>query len=88
MDKKKPLKSKNLKIIDHKGTLYATFDGVNYWRLEKYIYNLLKLCNGKRSFDEIVQNVAERAGLSIEDVRVALKPIFDEFEKDGFIIYV
>lgn len=87
-DEKKPLKAKSLKIIDHKGTLYATFDGVNYWKLEKYIYNLLKMCDGKRSFDEIVQNVAERAGLSVEEIKIALRPIFDEFEKDGFIIYV
>lgn len=88
MGGKKPLKAKNLKIIDHKGTLYATFDGVNYWKLEKYIYNLLKVCDGKRSFEEIVQNIAEKSGLSKEKIKVALRPIFGEFERDGFITYV
>ena len=87
-NEKKPLKSKNLKVLDHKGTLYATFDGVNYWKLEKYIYNLLKMCDGKTSFDQIVKSVAKQAGLRREDVKVALKPVFDEFEKDGFITYV
>jgi len=88
MDEKKPLKAKSLKIIDQKGTLFATFDGSKFWRIEKHIYKLLMECDGKKTFDEIAHKIASISGFKVEDIKVGLKPMFDEFERNGFITYV
>lgn len=88
MNEKKPLKARNLKIIDHKGTLFATFDGSKFWKLEKHISKLLIECDGKKTFDEISQKIASASGFKVEDIKIGLKPIFDEFERNGLITYV
>jgi hypothetical protein len=49
LDKKKPMKAKNLKIIDYKGTLFATFDGSAIWKIDRVAFNILKMCNGKKN---------------------------------------
>jgi DNA-directed RNA polymerase delta subunit len=88
MNDKKPIKSKNLKVLDYKGTLYATFDGSSIWKLDKIAFGLLRMCDGKKTFEQIVQEVAEKAGLSAEDVRNAVKPIFDELTSMKFIEWI
>ena len=85
---KKPLKVKTLKIIDHLGTLYATFDGVKYWKLEEYIYLLLKECDGKKTVEEIAEKIAKKSGFDKTAILLAIEPIFREFESLGFIVYV
>jgi len=85
---KRPLKVKNLKIIDYVGTLYATFDGTKMWEMDKLAFEVLKLCDGTRTFDQIADNLAKRAELDIEDVKNALKPMFKELEELKFIDYV
>jgi DNA-directed RNA polymerase delta subunit len=88
MNDKKPIKSKNLKVLDYKGTLYATFDGSAFWKLDKIAFGLLKMCDGKKTFDQIIQEVAAKASLSEEDVRNAVKPIFEELTNMKFIEWV
>jgi hypothetical protein len=86
MDEKRPMKAKKLKIIDHMGTYYATFDGTQIWKVEKWIFNLLMMCNGKKTYDEIAQEIVTKFGLPFDDVRKSLVPIFEELERDGLIV--
>ncbi|MEM5836760.1 MAG: PqqD family protein [Candidatus Aenigmatarchaeota archaeon] len=88
MEEKRPLKAKNLKVIDHLGTYYATFDGTKFWKIEKWVFKLLMMCDGKKTFDEIAEEVAKIAGVVVEEVKASLIPVFEELEKEGFIIYV
>jgi aminopeptidase-like protein len=83
-----PRKAENLKIIEHVGSLYATFDGERYWRIEKWAFEILKLCDGKKSVSEIARILADELQMKFEDVIKGLKPILEEFEKIGFIKYV
>ena len=88
MEEKKPLKVKNLKVIDHLGILYATFDGTNMWEVDKVAYGLLKMCDGTKTFNQIVQEVAIKANLDFDALRPTLVEIFKEMEKLNFIVYV
>jgi hypothetical protein len=88
IEEKKPLKKKNLKIIDHLGTYYATFDGSQLWKIEDWLFKLLKMCNGKKTFKQIVEEISKSSGLPAEDIKIALKSVFEELEKFGFIVYV
>jgi hypothetical protein len=88
MEEKKPLKAKNLKIIDHLGTLYATFDGVRYWKIEKWLFRLLMMCDGKRTVDQIAEEISKISGYSVDDVKIGLRPILEELEREKFIVYV
>lgn len=84
---KRPKKAENLKIIEHIGGLYATFDGEQHWRIEKWAFEILKLCDGKKSISEIARILAEELQMNAEDVIRGLKPILEEFERVGFIKY-
>lgn len=81
----KPAKARNLKIIDHLGTLYATFNGSTVWRLEKVAFAILKLCDGKRSVRQIVEEVARKTGLEPRHVRNVVLQILEELQKLGFL---
>ena len=85
---KRPLKAANLKVIEHVGGLFATFDGERYWKLEKWAWEILRLCDGKKTVAEIARIIAEDTQMSFEDAVKGLKPILEEFEKAGFIKYV
>ena len=85
---KRPKKAENLKIIEHVGGLYATFDGEQYWRMEKWAFEILKLCDGRKTISEVARILAEELQMDLDDVIRGLKPIFEEFEKVGFIKYV
>ena len=85
---KRPKKAENLKIIEHIGSLYATFDGEQYWRMEKWAFEILRLCDGRKSISEIARILAEELQMNEEDVIRGLKPILEEFERVGFIKYV
>jgi len=84
---KKPLKASNLKVIDHLGTLYATFDGSSMWRIDKTAFELMKMCDGQKDFDDIVKLVAQKASLKDQDVKSAIKPIFEELTNLKFIVW-
>ncbi|MFZ8830477.1 MAG: PqqD family protein [Candidatus Aenigmatarchaeota archaeon] len=85
---RRPKKAENLKIIEHIGSLYATFDGEQYWRMEKWAFEILRLCDGRKSISEIARILAEELQMNEEDVIRGLKPILEEFERVGFIKYV
>jgi hypothetical protein len=84
---KVPIKSKNLKIIDYMGTYYATFDGTRSWKVEKWLFKLLMLCDGKKTTAEIADHIAKISGFDREEIRVGLKPVFEELSSTGMISY-
>ncbi len=88
MNEKRPLKVKNLKIIDHLGTLYATFNGSTIWEVDKVAYAVMKMCDGTRTLDQISEEIAKKTNLDVNDVKVTLNDIFKEMEKLKFIDYV
>jgi uncharacterized protein Yka (UPF0111/DUF47 family) len=84
---KKPLKSKNLKIIDHIGTLYATFDGSNIWKIDKSISYIIALCDGNRTVEQIAEEISKEIEMKVDDVKSTLINILSELEKKNFIEY-
>ena len=85
---KKPLKAKNLKIIDHLGTLYATFDGSTVWKIDRVAFGILRMCDGKKTVDEITDDVARRALLKPEELKPVIEEMLTDFEKMNFIGWV
>jgi hypothetical protein len=83
----RPLKAKNLRIIDYMGTYYATFDGTRSWKVEKWLFRLLMLCDGKKTTSQIAEHIAKISGFEFEEIRVGLRPVFDELSSTGMISY-
>ena len=84
----RPLKSKNLKIIDHMGTYYATTDGTKMWKIEKWVFKLLMMCDGKKDLDQLVGEITKISGFPKEDIKVGLMPILDDMRKHKMIVLV
>lgn len=85
---KKPLKAKNLKVIEYIGTLYATFDGSSLWKIDKAAFNVLRMCNGKKTVDQIVEEVSKRILHEPKDVKPVVEDILDSLTKQKFIKWV
>ena len=88
LEEKKLLKVKDLKIIDHIGTFYASILGKGIWRMDDSAYVVLKLCDGTRTIDEISGTIAKKTKLAFDDVKMTVKNIIDELERLKFIEYV
>jgi hypothetical protein len=88
MENKKPLKSKRLKVIDYIGTLYATFNGSSMWKIDKVAFEILKMCDGKRTVEEMVKEVSEKTKLKKEEVEPVIENILNELERMGFIEWI
>lgn len=88
MEEKKPLKVKDLKIIDHIGTFYASILGKGIWRMDDSAYVVIKLCDGTKTIDKISEIIAEKTKLAFDDVKMTVRNIIDELERLKFIEYV
>lgn len=88
LEVKKPCKAKNLKIIDHLDTLYATFDGTSMWKIDKVSYGIIQMCNGNRTLDQIVTALAARIGHNHEDVKPVIEDILANLTKMKFVEWV
>ncbi len=88
MNEKKPVKARNLKIIDYKGIHYATFDGEKMWEMDRLISRLIMEFDGVKTFDDIAKKISKKSGLNLDEVKEGLKPIFDELEKKKFIEWI
>jgi len=88
MDERRPLKAKNLKVIDYINTLYATLDGNSMWEIDKSSFGVLQMCDGERTVDKIAKEIAKKIKMNVENVNVTLKAILDELEERKFIKYV
>ena len=85
---KRPLLSKNLKIIEYVGILYATFDGEKIWEIDKGTYAVMRMCDGKKTVEEIAKEIAKKIDSSVEDVLPTLERILSDLEKHKFITFV
>jgi hypothetical protein len=88
MDNQRPTKVKNLKIIDHIGTLYATFDGTTVWKMDKVAFGVLKMCDGKRTVDDIVGDISRMAAVSPEELKPVIEEMLRDFDSKRFIEWV
>ncbi len=88
MDEKRPLKAKHLKVIDYINTLYATLDGNSMWEIDKSSFGVLKMCDGKRTIDDIAKEIAKQIKMNVDQVKVTLREILNELEERRFITYV
>jgi aminopeptidase-like protein len=88
MDERRPLKAKNLKVIDYINTLYATLDGSSMWEIDKSSFGVLQMCNGTNTVDDIAKEIAKKIKMSVDDVIGTLRDILNELEKLKFITYV
>lgn len=88
MDERRPLKAKNLKIIDYINTLYATLDGSSMWEIDKSSFGVLQMCDGNRTVDEIAKKIAKKIKMNVEQVKATLNDILNELEERKFITYL
>ncbi len=84
----RPVKAKDLKIIQYMNNYFATFDGKRLWRIEKWVAELLKMCNGKRTFSTLVKELSHITGLEEDKMEEGLKKILDELREKGFVVYL
>ena len=82
---KRPVKTKDLKIIDYVGIKYATVNGKKVWELDPLIAKLLAECDGQKTLLGIVKTVSEKSGMDMEDIKIGLKKLFEELESSGLI---
>jgi len=87
MDERRPLKAKNLKVIDYINTLYATLDGSSMWEIDKSSFGVLQMCDGAATVDQIAKEIAKKIDMDVDDIMVTLKDILGELEKLKFIRY-
>ena len=80
-----PIKNKNLRVIDHIGTLYATLNGSSIYKIDKAAFAVLKLCDGKRSVKKIVEEVSKKINLEPQQVKPTILEILEELLKMKFI---
>jgi hypothetical protein len=88
MEGKKPLKSSKVKIIDHLGTLYASIGGDSLWKLDYAAYNVWRVCDGKRTVDEIVNDLAKEIGHKPEDVKPVVEKILSQLSELNFLEWI
>ncbi len=84
---KKPLKSPNLKIIDHVGILYGTVNGEKLWEVDKVAWEVLKMCDGDKTVDQIIWSVSKKFQIEMEEVKPIVVAIFKELKRIDFIEY-
>lgn len=88
MEGKKPLKSNKVKIIDHLGTLYGSIEGNSLWKLDYSTYNVWKVCDGKRTVDELVNDLAKEIGHKPEDVKPVVEKILNQLSELNFLEWI
>jgi hypothetical protein len=88
MDERRPMKAKNLKVIDYINTLYATLNGGSLWEIDKSTFGVLKMCDGTKTVDQIASEIAKKIDMKVEEVMPTLLDILREMERLKFIEYV
>jgi len=88
MDERRPLKARNLKVIDYINTLYATLDGNSMWEIDRSSFGVLQMCDGERTVDKIAKEISKKIKMNVDDVKVTLRDILNELEERKFITYV
>jgi hypothetical protein len=82
---KKPVKSPDLKIIDHVGILYGTVNGEKLWEVDKVAWEILKMCEGDKTVDQIVWSVSKKFEIEMEEVKPIVLAVIKELKRINFI---
>jgi len=82
---KKPVKSSDLKIIDHVGILYGTVNGEKLWEVDKVAWEILKMCEGDKTVDQIVWSVSKKFEIEMEEVKPIVIAVIKELKRIDFI---
>ncbi|NCS71379.1 MAG: PqqD family protein [Candidatus Aenigmarchaeota archaeon] len=82
---KKPLKSPNLKIIDHIGTFYGTVNGEKLWEVDKVAWEILKMCDGEKTVDQIIWGVSKKFQIDMEEIKPIVLAVVDELKRIDFV---
>lgn len=84
-ENKIPVKNKNLRIINYLNTYYGTIDGEHLYQVDPLVVGLLKYCDGKTSFNDILKKLSEKTGIEEEKIKPVLERIFKELTEMKFI---
>ncbi|MBD3155699.1 MAG: PqqD family peptide modification chaperone [Candidatus Aenigmarchaeota archaeon] len=82
---KKPIKSSDLKIIDHVGILYGTVNGEKLWEVDKVAWEILKMCEGNKTVDQIIWSISKKFELDMDDVKPIVTAVMKELKRINFI---
>lgn len=82
---KKPKKNENLTIINYLNTYYATIDKEKLYQIDPIAVGLLKYCDGKKKYEEILEILSEKTQMDREMIKKFLDEIFKELTELGFI---
>ncbi len=84
---KKPVKNKDLKIISYLNSYYATIDFEHLYQIDPIVVGLMKYIDGKRTYEEILEILAEKTGFGKEQLKPVLDQIFKELTDMKFIFW-
>ncbi|MEM0480680.1 MAG: hypothetical protein QXQ14_00620 [Candidatus Aenigmatarchaeota archaeon] len=82
---KKPVKNERLTIINYLNSYYATIDQEHLYEIDPLVVGLIKYCDGKRKYEEILKELAEKTGFDESTLKPVLDEIFKEITEMGFI---
>jgi len=82
---KRPSKSPNLKIIDHIGIFYGTIDNEKLWEIDKVAWEILKICDGGKTVDQIIWQVSKKFQIDMEEIKPIVIAVVNELERIEFV---
>ena len=83
---KVPVKNPKAKIIEFKGTLYASVEG-QLFEIDRAAFNILKMCNGKNTLENIIDIISKKIGFPKEEVANVVRNIIKELEERNLIYW-
>jgi len=85
--KRVPVKNPRVKTIEYIGRIYATIDGQRFWEIDRSVLEVMKMCDGTRTVEDIAREIARIIEASVESVIPTLVDMLTELEKNGLIFY-
>jgi len=85
--KKIPVKNPKAKIIEYIGRIYVTIDGQRFWEIDRSVLEVMKMCNGKKTIEDIAREIARIIESNVESVIPTLLDMLSELEKNELIYY-
>jgi hypothetical protein len=58
------------------------------WKIEYATYNVWKVCDGKKTVDELVDDLSKEIGHKPEDVRPVIEKILNQLTELNFLRWV
>ncbi|MEM0242938.1 MAG: PqqD family protein [Candidatus Aenigmatarchaeota archaeon] len=84
---KRPKKAESLTIINYLNTYYATLDNQKLYQIDPLAVGLLKYCDGKRKYEEILEILAQKTQIDKEMIKKFLDELFKELTELNFIYW-